>query len=220
MSDVLVQLNDVTRNYVVGSNMVFALKDASCAVHATNHVAVMGASGSGKSTLLSLMAALDKPDFGTVSWPSVPDPSKLRPKHVSVSFQTSSLLPSLTVRQNVEVPLLVLGEANATSRAKEALDRFGLAHLSKRFPDEISGGQAQRVALARAMAANPRLLLADEPTGQLDQETGLSVTDTLITWADETRCTLVVATHDQQVVRKFNTLWRMSFGALNTGTQQ
>lgn len=220
MSDVLVQLNDVTRHYPVGSNVVFALKEASCTIRATNHVVVMGASGSGKSTLLSLMANLDSPDFGTVSWPSGPNPIHLRPKHVSVSFQSSSLLPSLTVRQNVEVPLLVVGESDTTRRAKEALGRFDLVHLSERFPDEISGGQAQRVALARAMAASPRLLLADEPTGQLDQETGQSVIDTLLAWADETRCTLVVATHDQQVVSNFKNLWRMSFGVLNTGTQQ
>ena len=220
MSDVLVRLNNVTRQYTVGSNVVFALKEASCAVMASNHVAVMGASGSGKSTLLSLMAALDRPDFGTVSWPSVPDPSHLRPKHVSVSFQASSLLPSLTVRQNVEVPLLVLGESNAISRAKEALDRLGLVNLGERFPDEISGGQAQRVGLARAMAASPKLLLADEPTGQLDQKTGQSAIDTLLAWSDETRCTLVVATHDQQVARKFKNLWRMSFGVLDTGTEQ
>ena len=220
MSDVLAQLNDVTRQYTVGSNVVLALKEASCVVNAGDHLVVVGASGSGKSTLLSLIANLDKPDFGMVSWPSAPDPANLRPKHVSVSFQVSSLLPSLTVRQNVEVPLLVLGEANATSRAKEALDRFGLVNLGERFPDEISGGQAQRVALARAMAASPRLLLADEPTGQLDQETGRIVIDTLIDWANQSHCALVVATHDQQVARKFKNLWRMSFGVLSTGTQQ
>ncbi|MDP8997041.1 MAG: ATP-binding cassette domain-containing protein [Pseudomonadota bacterium] len=218
MSDDLVQLSNATRRYIVGSNIVFALKEVSCAVKSTDHIAVMGASGSGKTTLLAMMAALDEPDSGTVSWPSVLNKASLRPKHISVSFQSASLLPSLTIKQNVEVPLLVLGERNSSDLADEALDRLGLLNLSERFPDEISGGQAQRVALARAMAVSPKLLLADEPTGQLDQETGQSVLDTLIAWANATHCTLVVATHDQQVARKFKSLWRMNFGALSIGT--
>lgn len=217
MSDTLVQLNDVTRHYIVGNEVAFALKEVSCAVTAQHHIAVMGASGSGKSTLLALMADLDVPDFGTVIWPGFGEKASLRPKHVSVSFQAPSLLPSLTIQQNVEVPLLVLGQDHVGKSASQTLDRLGIAHLRDRYPEQISGGQAQRAALARAMVAKPALLLADEPTGQLDQETGQVVTKTLIEWATEVGSTLVVATHDPQVAKKFPNQWRMNFGALKTG---
>ena len=220
MPDALVELNDATRHYVVGSNIVFALKSVTCAVKAHEHVAVMGASGSGKSTLLAVMAALDQPDSGTVNWPSITNKISLRPKAVGVSFQSPSLLPSMTVQQNVEVPLLVLDASDVVKKAAMALDRLGIAHLRDRFPDEISGGQAQRVSLARAMVAEPQLLLADEPTGQLDQETGQNVIKELIDWANDTKSTLVVATHDLQVANKFQTLWHMSFGSLRTGELQ
>ncbi len=217
MSDVLIQMDDVTRHYAIGSDIVFALKSVTCSVRAQEHVVVMGASGSGKSTLLAQMAALDQPDFGTVTWPSFPAKTLLRPEYVSVSFQSPSLLPSLTVQQNVQVPLLVLDQQDIGKRSITALERLGIAHLRERLPDEISGGQAQRVALARAMVTDPALLLADEPTGQLDQDTGQSVVGTLIAWADEIKCTLVVATHDSQVARKFKTQWHMSFGMLKAG---
>ena len=214
MSDILVQLDDVTRYHVVGSETVFALKSVSCSVKTDEHVVVMGASGSGKSTLLAQMASLDRPNFGIVTWPSLPAKALLRPQYVSVSFQSPSLLPSLTVQQNVQVPVLVLGQQDIERKSIRALERLGIAHLRERLPDEISGGQAQRVALARAMVTEPALLLADEPTGQLDQETGQSAIGTLIAWADEVKCTLVVATHDSQVARKFKTQWSMSFGVL------
>ncbi|MDE2384855.1 MAG: ATP-binding cassette domain-containing protein [Alphaproteobacteria bacterium] len=217
MSDALVQFNDVTRHYIVGNDVAFALKEVSCSVTERQHVAVMGASGSGKSTLLALMADLDVPDFGTVIWPGIGEKTSLRPKHVSVSFQAPSLLPSLTIQQNVEVPLLVLGEDRVGNSSLRALDRLGIAHLRDRYPEQISGGQAQRAALARAMVAKPTLLLADEPTGQLDQETGQGVIKNLIEWAAEAGSTLVVATHDPQVASKFPNQWRMSFGDLKTG---
>ena len=217
MSDDLVKLNAATRKYVVGSDIVSALDNVNCAIKRQQHVAVMGASGSGKSTLLAMMAGLDQLDSGAVAWPAFAGKTPLRPKYVSVSFQSPSLLPSLTVQQNVEVPLLVLDEVEVEKKAMKALDRLGLAHLGDRHPDELSGGQAQRVALARAMVAEPALLLADEPTGQLDQDTGQSVIEGLVTWADEHGTTLVIATHDPQVARKFAIQWRMSFGILNSG---
>lgn len=217
MADILVRFEDVTRHHIVGNDTVFALKEVTCSVKAHEHVVVMGASGSGKSTLLAHMASLDRPDFGAVTWPSLSAGIALRPKYLSVSFQSPSLLPSLTVQQNVQVPLLVLGQQGIERRSLDVLEQLGVAHLRERLPDEISGGQAQRVALARAMVTEPALLLADEPTGQLDQETGQNVINTLIAWADKTKSTLVVATHDPHVARKFKTQWRMSFGVLSTG---
>ena len=217
MSDRLVIFHDVARQYFVGSNIVDALKAVNCSIVAHQHVAVMGASGSGKSTLLAMIAGLDQPDSGEIKWPIFDAANQLRPKYVGVSFQSPSLLPSLTVQQNVEVPLLLLDVKDVAKKGIVALDRLDIAHLRDRYPDEISGGQAQRVALARAMAAEPQLLLADEPTGQLDQDTGQSVLKELIAWADEIKSTLVIATHDQNVAKKFHTQWRMSFGSLKAG---
>ena len=217
MSDQLVTFHDVTRQYFVGSNIVDALKTVNCSIIAHEHVAVMGASGSGKSTLLAMIAGLDQPDTGAIVWPAFSNIHQLRPKYVGVSFQSPSLLSSLTIQQNVEVPLLVLDVKDVAKRAIIALNRLGIANLRDRYPDEISGGQAQRAALARAMAAEPQLLLADEPTGQLDQDTGQSVIKELIDWANETKSTLVVATHDPHVAQKFHTRWRMSFGSLKAG---
>ena len=143
MSDRLVIFNDVVRQYFVGSNIVDALKSVNCSVVAHQHVAVTGASGSGKSTLLAMIAGLDQPDSGEIEWPAFSDAYQLRPKYIGVSFQSPSLLPSLTVQQNVEVPLLVLGASDVAIMAGIALDRLGIENLRDRYPDEISQSQVR-----------------------------------------------------------------------------
>ena len=136
----------------------------------------MGPSGSGKSTLLHLMAGLDDPTVGTVSWPGIGPRSGLRPGPVTVIFQGPSLLAPLTVEENVALPLVLdgMGDAEAHRAARATLDVVDLLDLRDKLPEEISGGQAQRVAVARALAGAPRLILADEPTGQLDRLTAPS----------------------------------------------
>ena len=142
----------------------------------------------------------------------------MRPRYVGLAFQTQSLIPALTVLQNVEIPLLILGtDAKTHDRAMAVLEAFQLAHLADRLPEEISGGQAQRVALARALVTNPRLLLADEPTGQLDQVSARSVVDLLISRAEVAGTALVIATHDEAVARRMQTVWRMDHGLLQAG---
>ena len=214
-AEVILRLSGVTRRFAVREGEAAALDDITCEIARGDQVAVVGPSGSGKSTLLSIIARLDNPSSGEVSWPDLGAPESLRPGRIGLAFQMPSLIPSLTVVQNVELPLVILGEAsNRRERALAALDRLSIAELSERLPGEISGGQAQRVALARAMVTEPDLLLADEPTGQLDQGTGQMLIDRLIENAEATGAALVVATHDPAIARRMKMIWRLEHGRL------
>jgi putative ABC transport system ATP-binding protein/lipoprotein-releasing system ATP-binding protein len=186
-------------------------------VHADARIAIVGPSGSGKSTLLHLMAGLDEPTVGSISWPGIGSRDELRPGPVAVVFQGPSLLPPLTVAENVALPLLLAGsdEPDARRRAEEALTRLGLSDLTDKLPEEISGGQAQRAAIARAVAGDPALILADEPTGQLDHATGADVVNTLLEAADHSGAALVVSTHDRAVADRFGECWEMHSGLLS-----
>jgi putative ABC transport system ATP-binding protein/lipoprotein-releasing system ATP-binding protein len=213
---ILVDAHQLGRVYERGHARVVALASATCLVRPGERIAVVGPSGSGKSTLLHLLGGLDEPSSGTIVWPALGSRATLRPAHVAYVFQAPSLLPALSVVENVELPLL-LNELEATAArcaALDALDRLDLRELAERLPEELSGGQSQRVALARALAAHPRLLLADEPTGQLDHATARHVLDTLIASIDQTSAALVVATHDASVVDRMETAWQMRHGTL------
>jgi ABC-type lipoprotein export system ATPase subunit len=179
-------------------------------------IAIMGPSGSGKSTLLHLMAGLDDPTVGTVEWPGIK--GRLRPGPIAVIFQGPSLLPPLTVLENVALPLVLAGASDDDARegAHQALTLLRLDELSDKLPEEISGGQAQRVAVARALAGRPRLILADEPTGQLDHENGAAVVDVLLAAASHGDAALVVATHDPAVADRLPDRWEMHSGRLET----
>jgi lipoprotein-releasing system ATP-binding protein len=212
----LVEANDLGRVYQRGRTRVVALESTSCEVGPGDRIAVMGPSGSGKSTLLHLLGGLDDPTSGTITWPALGPRATLRPAHVAYVFQAPSLLPALSVVENVELPLLlqdVDGPA-ARSLALDTLDRIKLADVADRLPDELSGGQAQRVAMARALACRPRLLLADEPTGQLDHATAAQVLEALLTSLSGTPTALLVATHDLAVADRMRTVWRMRHGML------
>jgi ABC-type lipoprotein export system ATPase subunit len=218
MADELVRVDGVSRRFQTRGGAVDAVTKVSCVINRGERIAVVGASGSGKSTLLALFAKLDEPSEGSITWPGFPEGQTLRPRHIGVAFQTQSLLPSLTAAENVEVPLLIAGETKDNRvRVAEALESVGLSHVADRLPEELSGGQAQRVGAARAIVTSPRLLLADEPTGQLDQVAAQHLIDMLLAWAERTGAALVVATHDQQVARRFKTVWHMSHGRLEQG---
>ncbi|HEV7534201.1 MAG TPA: ATP-binding cassette domain-containing protein, partial [Acidimicrobiia bacterium] len=163
-----------------------------------------------------LLAGLDVPTVGTVTWPALGECHQLRPGPVAMVFQGPSLLPPLDVAENVALPLLLAGvpAAEAAEAAGRALDRLGLEDLSAKLPEELSGGQAQRVAVARALAGRPRLILADEPTGQLDHATGAAVVDALLETAAALGAALVVATHDPRVALRLSTRWTMADGRL------
>jgi ABC-type lipoprotein export system ATPase subunit len=181
-----------------------------------DQIAVVGPSGSGKSTLMHMLAGLQEPSTGSVTWPGIGDLHALRPGPVGIVFQGPSLLPPLTVSENVALPLQLMGESQtaATATAIELLGLVGVADLAARLPDELSGGQSQRVAIARALVTGPRLILADEPTGQLDRATGDLVIDVLLDCADATGAALVVTTHDSSIAERFEQCWSVIDGAL------
>ena len=212
----LVEAHGLGRVYQRGTTRLVALATATCRVQPGDRIAVIGPSGSGKSTLLHLLGGLDEPTSGSVVWPALGPRDSLRPAHVAYVFQAPSLLPALSVVENVELPLLLgVGEATtARTAALEALGHLRMQKVADRLPEELSGGQAQRVALARALAVRPRLLLADEPTGQLDHATAAQVLDVLLASLDRTRTALVVATHDAAVSSRMDTVWRMRHGTL------
>jgi len=213
---VLVECRDVHRSFGRGPTEVVALREVSCRVNRGQHVAVTGESGSGKSTLLHVMAGLEVPSSGVVTWPGLVLRGD-RPGGVGVVFQAPSLLPMLDVADNVALPLLLadVPAGAARDRALAALDRLGLGGLSGAAPEELSGGQGQRVALARVLAAEPALVLADEPTGQLDRRTADSVVDVLLDTVDALGAALVVSTHDPAVADRLDEHWSMADGRLS-----
>ncbi len=216
MSDVLVDVREAGRTYQVGERPLVALDSATCRVSPGEHVALVGPSGSGKSTLLHLMGGLDLPTTGEVSWPVLGKRETLRPEKVAFVFQTPSLLAPLTVVENVELPLLLghTGAKDARRAAIEALERIELDGIADKLPEELSGGQTQRVAVARALAYRPRLILADEPTGQLDHPTAKHLFDVWLASLEGTETALVIATHDMTVAGRMNDRWRMLHGIL------
>lgn len=214
----LVRCADVARTYGSGITATVALHGTSCQVGPGAQIAITGPSGSGKSTLLHLMAGLDEPTVGAIIWPAIGTRDALRPGPVAMVFQGPSLLPPLTVLENVALPLQLQGlpEAQALSEAVDALARLDLVQLRDKLPEELSGGQSQRVAVARVLAGRPDLILADEPTGQLDRRSADTVIDTLIQVAAEHGAALVVSTHDPRVADRLATRWTVADGRLIT----
>jgi ABC-type lipoprotein export system ATPase subunit len=212
----LVHCEGVSRTYGSGPTATVALQPTTCTIPPAARIALVGPSGSGKSTLLHLMAGLDDPTLGTVSWPAIGNHDVLRPGPVAVIFQGPSLLPPLTIEENVALPLVLGGSTaeDAGAAAREALALVGVVDIAAKLPDEISGGQAQRVAVARALAGAPRLILADEPTGQLDQASGAGVIDVLLAAAGHAGAGLVISTHDPAVAGRLPDVWTMDGGHL------
>jgi ABC-type lipoprotein export system ATPase subunit len=183
---------------------------------ANARVAVVGPSGSGKSTLLHLIAGLDRPTSGVISWPALGSETELRPDQICLVFQTPSLLPTLTVLENVELCWLLSkkNEADARSAALQILERLDLSMVVDKLPGELSGGQMQRVAAARAVVCEPRLILADEPTGQLDSVNAAKLVEVLLDSATNSGAALIIATHDLAVASRMRNQWRMLHGKL------
>jgi ABC-type lipoprotein export system ATPase subunit len=216
VSDTLIEAQDVGRTYGSGPAAVIALASATCEVRPGDRIALVGPSGSGKSTLLHLMGGLDTPTSGTLEWPALGARETLRPSKVAFVFQMPSLLPALTAAENVALPLLLAGarENEAQEAALAALERIDLAEIAAKLPEELSGGQMQRVAVARALVASPRVIFADEPTGQLDHATAAHLLDVWLSALDGTDTALVVATHDPLVAGRMRSVWHMDHGHL------
>jgi putative ABC transport system ATP-binding protein/lipoprotein-releasing system ATP-binding protein len=207
----------VGRTFGQGPTATVALQPTDCTVAPGARIAIVGPSGSGKSTLLHLVAGLDDPSVGSVHWPAIGERGALRPGPVAVIFQGPSLLPPLTVEENVALPLVLRGERDDAAHlaARAALELVDVADLRDKLPEEISGGQAQRVAVARALAGRPQLIVADEPTGQLDRASGATVVDVLLAAAEHANAGLVVSTHDPTVAARIPEVWEMRDGSLS-----
>jgi ABC-type lipoprotein export system ATPase subunit len=217
----LLRLEEVTKTYVTDGQSVYGLNGVSFAAHAGEFIALVGRSGCGKSTLLNLAGAMDFPTSGRVSLDGVSTAdlnetglTRLRREKVGFVFQSFQLLHTLSVIENVELPLLLAGQTNTRERAQQQLELVELAELNARMPHQLSGGQMQRVAIARAMVHTPKLLLADEPTGNLDTVTGNVILELLRRIADEHQTTIVMATHSLESASFADAVVRMRDGKI------
>src|SRR5437899_10052558 len=204
----LLRFESVSKRFHRGIEQVVALDKVDLDVDAGEFVALIGPSGSGKSTLLHLAGGLDQPDGGRIvlgdrdlATMSIGERAKLRRREIGFVFQFFHLIPTLTVKENVELPLMLDG-VKSNGRTADLLDRVGIAHRGAHLPGELSGGELQRAAIARALVAGPEMILADEPTGNLDSATSESVLGLLAEQVKESGAALVVVTHDRDVAAR------------------
>jgi len=204
----IIELKDVSKIYKLGEIKVNALKDVSLKIKSGEVLSIMGASGSGKSTMLNMIGALDKPTKGKV-FVKGKDISKmtenelavLRGQVIGFVFQFFYLIPNLTGVENVELPMMFLNKPNRKERAEKLMKMVGLEKRADFFPRQLSGGERQRVAIARALANNPDVILADEPTGNLDSKTGKDIMDLLAKLNKKEKKTVILITHDSKVAK-------------------
>ncbi len=220
----MLRCESLTRTFLSGGHELPVLKSITLDVPDGSFVAILGPSGSGKSTLLGLLAGLDRPTIGRVWLDGVElgslsedERARLRGEKVGFVFQSFHLIPTLTARENIQVPLELRG-LEAQARADELLGRVGLTGRGHHYPAQLSGGEQQRVALARAFSHRPRVLFADEPTGNLDAATGARVIELMSELNREVGTTLVLVTHDQSLAGRAGRIVRLHDGALLSDT--
>jgi len=220
----LIQLTDVHLTLASAAGQVNILRGINLAVAAGESVAVVGPSGSGKSTMLMVMAGLERPSAGRVHVAGQDitgyDEDRMalfRREHIGIVFQAFHLIPTMTALENVAVPLEFAGDRNAFARAKHGLEAVGLGHRLTHYPGQLSGGEQQRVALARAFAAEPPLLFADEPTGNLDAATGAQIIELLFDLRARKNSTLILITHDRDLAARCDRTLRMHDGRIADG---
>ncbi|MDA1004833.1 MAG: ABC transporter ATP-binding protein [Chloroflexi bacterium] len=217
----MIRFDHVSKTYVTEADTVHALRDVTLEIAGGEFVAIMGQSGSGKSTMMNIIGCLDRPTSGSYSLEGhdvgrLPDAvrAKLRGRAFGFIFQSYNLLPRLSAIEQVELPLIYQRVPNRRALAAEALARVGLADRAHHGPTQLSGGQQQRVAIARSLVVNPRVILADEPTGALDTKTGGEVMTLLSKLVDEQGITVVVVTHEQSVADYTRRALRMRDGTI------
>ncbi len=222
------RMTDIVKTYRMGDEPLNALKGVSLRVEPGEHLSILGPSGSGKSTLMNIIGCLDTPTSGeyvlhgsTVSSLSEVELARLRRQQIGFIFQNSQLLPRLTALKNVELPLIYAGvpPRERRSRAQAMLERVGLSDRMAHYPNQLSGGQQQRVAIARALVTNPSILLADEPTGALDQKNGRQVMELFGALNAEGR-TVIVITHDLNIARYARRTVHIIDGELTEGAAE
>ena len=224
MQDKAIALHDVDLSLGRGAARVHILKGISLDIARGEAVGLVGPSGSGKSTLLMLMAGLERPDSGRIVVDGTDlaalDEDRLarfRGRRIGIVFQSFHLVPTMTALENVALPLELAGEGDAFERARAELQAVGLGHRMQHYPAQLSGGEQQRVAIARAIVPNPAILVADEPTGNLDETTGQSIIDLLFALKRDRGATLVLVTHDLNLARLCDRMVRLRSGQVETG---
>jgi putative ABC transport system ATP-binding protein len=224
MQDKAIALHDVDLSLGRGAARVHILKGISLSVDKGEAVGLIGPSGSGKSTLLMTMAGLERPDSGKVivdgtdlSGLDEDALARFRGRRIGIVFQSFHLVPTMTALENVALPLELAGENEAFERAEAELQAVGLGHRLDHYPAQLSGGEQQRVAIARAIVPNPAILVADEPTGNLDENTGGSVIDLLFALKRDRGATLVLVTHDLNLARLCDRMVRLRSGQVEAG---
>lgn len=217
----IVAVRNLRKSYGQGEAKVEVLKGINLEIHKGETLALIGKSGSGKSTLLSLLAGLDQSDSGeiiieekNISSMSEKELTSFRASHMGIVFQQFHLVSTLTALENVLLPLELLKRPGAKETAYNLLESVGLSHRSHHLPSELSGGESQRVAIARALAIGPAILFADEPSGNLDEETGDKVMELLFNMVEKTGTTLVLVTHDQDLAKKCKRVVHLEHGSL------
>ena len=218
----MIKLKDINKVYQTKTIETLALNNINMDIRKGEFVSVMGPSGCGKSTMLNIMGLIDEPSSGTieVAGQNITDYNskaiaKFRNEHLGFIFQSFHLIPDLSIIDNVELPLIYrnLSSKERRERSEEALISVGLKNRMKHFPSQLSGGQKQRVAIARAIVGNPEIILADEPTGNLDSVMGNEVMDILLRLNEENGTTIVMVTHDENMARKTHRLLRLFDGS-------
>jgi len=217
-----ISISNVNLSLGTGAARVHILKDISLRVASGEAIGLIGPSGSGKSTLLMVMAGLERPDSGEVVVNGTPFNAldedalaRFRGRQVGIVFQSFHLIPTMTALENVAVPLELAGNPDATARAAQELNSVGLGDRLHHYPTQLSGGEQQRVALARALAPDPAILVADEPTGNLDEATGKQIVDLLFTKHSERGMTLVLVTHDTSLAQRCDRVVRLRSGRID-----
>ena len=217
---------ELSKEYRSGENRLAVLRDVSFSIPQGAFVAIVGPSGSGKTTLLGLLAGLDTPTHGKVLLDNADltamdedQRARLRGEKVGFVFQSFQLISTLTALENVQVPLELRGDSGATERARDLLGRVGLGDRLDHFPTQLSGGEQQRVAIARAFAISPRILFADEPTGNLDSDTGAHIVELLEALNRESKTTVILVTHDLGLASRTQRVIRLSDGRVISDTE-
>jgi putative ABC transport system ATP-binding protein len=221
IDQLVIEASGLGKDVSSGDDTLTILHDISFSVHSGESVAIVGASGSGKSTLLGLLAGLDLPTRGSLridgqDFSSLDEDARaaIRGRSLGFVFQSFQLLPALTALENAMLPLELAGDSRAQEAAEAQLRRVGLGHRLHHYPKHLSGGEQQRVALARAFAPRPRLLLADEPTGNLDGATGAEVIDLMFRMNAEQGTTLILVTHDEALASRCHRMIRLESGRI------
>lgn len=218
----MIELTELSKAYSTSEVKTLAVNKLSMQIEQGEFVAIMGPSGCGKSTLLNILGMLDRPDSGSFKFngkelakASVKELAQVRKQHVGFVFQNFNLIEELTVRQNIELPLMYhsIAKSEMNKRVEEVMEKFNISHRANHYPPQLSGGQQQRVAVARALVNSPKLVLADEPTGNLDSKNGNEVLDMLIQ-LNQAGTTVVMVTHSEHDAAKSSRIVRMLDGSI------